>query len=278
MQACPFCEPQVNDEPVVDQDERCFVIDLQHEVLDGSRIIVPREHRTSPFELTDAEVASTFELLRRVKVDLDGSMFPDGYNIGWNCGPVAGQEVEHVHLHVIPRFADEPYAGRGIRYWLKQDSNRRTSLRKDVDGAEGSLPAVEFRRRPPLTNQMLGDLLEPDTAVEGRENYEKLLVHSLTWIGAFDGDRLIGYANVAWDGGVHAFLLDPTVHPKLRGRGIGTHLVKEAIAAVAEYSKIEWLHVDSSAEFMERFYLPAGFRPTPAGLVWMQDVREEGLV
>jgi histidine triad (HIT) family protein len=30
-------------------------------------------------------------------------------------------------MHVIPRFADEPLAGRGIRYWLKQDANRRTS-------------------------------------------------------------------------------------------------------------------------------------------------------
>ena len=34
-----------------------------------------------------------------------------------------GQEVFHAHLHVIPRYADE--TGKGIRYWLKQDANRR---------------------------------------------------------------------------------------------------------------------------------------------------------
>lgn len=50
---------------------------------------------------------------------------PDGYNVGWNSGAVAGQEVFHAHLHVIPRFADEPLAGRGIRYALKQPTNRR---------------------------------------------------------------------------------------------------------------------------------------------------------
>ncbi len=36
-----------------------------------------------------------------------------------------GQTVFHAHLHVIPRFAAEPHAGKGIRYWLKQESNRR---------------------------------------------------------------------------------------------------------------------------------------------------------
>jgi histidine triad (HIT) family protein len=54
---------------------------------------------------------------------------PDGFNVGWNCGPVGGQVIPHAHLHVIPRFADEPYAGKGIRHWLKQESNRRPGNR-----------------------------------------------------------------------------------------------------------------------------------------------------
>jgi ribosomal protein S18 acetylase RimI-like enzyme len=86
--------------------------------------------------------------------------------------------------------------------------------------------------------------------------------------------ELIGYANLAWDGGVHAFLLDPTVRPDYRGRGIGTRLVREALAAAAEHPKLEWVHVDASADLMKRFYEPAGFRPTPAGLVWVDDVRQ----
>ena len=50
---------------------------------------------------------------------------PDGYTIGWNVGPVAGQEVMHAHLHVIARFYDEPLAGQGLRHHIKQPSNRR---------------------------------------------------------------------------------------------------------------------------------------------------------
>ncbi|MEE8583517.1 MAG: HIT domain-containing protein [Acidobacteriota bacterium] len=43
---------------------------------------------------------------------------PQAYNVGWNAGPIAGQDIAHAHLHVIPRFSDEPMAG--IRFWLKQ--------------------------------------------------------------------------------------------------------------------------------------------------------------
>ena len=34
--------------------------------------------------------------------------------------------VFHAHLHVIPRYAGEPHAGKGIRHWLKREANRRT--------------------------------------------------------------------------------------------------------------------------------------------------------
>ena len=47
-----------------------------------------------------------------------------------------------------------------------------------------------------------------------------ILARSLVHAGAFDGDRLIGYVNVAWDGGQHGFLLDTTVDPEFQRRGI----------------------------------------------------------
>jgi ribosomal protein S18 acetylase RimI-like enzyme len=150
------------------------------------------------------------------------------------------------------------------------------ATRGNLDSTAQQGMTLEYRRRPPLTNEMLSELLEAEVDIsrDKPRDYENLLTHSLTWIGAFDGDRLIGYANVAWDGGVHAFLLDPTVTEEYRGRGIGTRLVKEVLAAVAEYPNLEWIHVDSSDELMERFYIPAGFRPTAAGLAWVDDVRD----
>jgi diadenosine tetraphosphate (Ap4A) HIT family hydrolase len=55
---------------------------------------------------------------------MDERLAPDGYNIGWNCGRVGGQDLFHAHMHVIPRFRQEPFAGKGIRALLKSDANR----------------------------------------------------------------------------------------------------------------------------------------------------------
>jgi histidine triad (HIT) family protein len=123
---CPFCHPTDADgQRIVLENAHCRFIQQPQPVLIGSGIIVPRQHRETVFDLTEAEWAATFDLLQRAKQRLDAAHAPDGYNVGWNNGAVAGQSVFHVHLHVIPRFADEPLAGKGIRYWIKQPENKR---------------------------------------------------------------------------------------------------------------------------------------------------------
>lgn len=111
---------------VVLDNRECLFLQQPQTVLVGSGLIIPRAHRETVFDLTDAEWASTLFLLKKVQKLLDAKYHPQGYNVGWNCGRVGGQEVFHAHLHVIPRFVDEPYAGKGIRYWLKQPENQRT--------------------------------------------------------------------------------------------------------------------------------------------------------
>jgi len=104
---------------------------LKPNCLVGSYVIIPKSLVSTPFELTDKEWRDTKEMMHQIKAYLDQQHAPDGYNIGWNVGKVAGQTEPHAHLHIIPRFADEPLAGFGIRYWIKQEDNIRTSLRKD---------------------------------------------------------------------------------------------------------------------------------------------------
>lgn len=96
-----------------------------------------------------------------------------------------------------------------------------------------------------------------------------VLTRSLGYLGAFAGDALVGFVNVAWDGGAHAFLLDPTVHPDYRRRGLGLRLVREA-AALARAAGVEWLHVDYEPH-LQAFYVAAGFRPTAAGLLRLRE-------
>lgn len=92
-----------------------------------------------------------------------------------------------------------------------------------------------------------------------------VLERSLVYCAAFEGERLAGCVNVAWDGGAHAFLLDPTVHPALRRRGLGSALVRGATAAAAERGA-QWLHVDFEPH-LQGFYRALGFRHTEAGLI-----------
>lgn len=122
---CPFCTPVVSE--IVLESDYCIFTQVPQPVLIGSGIIIPRSHRETVFDLTSEEWKDTFELLQRVKRFLDERYQPHGYNIGWNSGTVAGQEIFHAHLHVVPRYNDEPFAGRGIRWWLKQEANRRKS-------------------------------------------------------------------------------------------------------------------------------------------------------
>jgi len=125
---CPFCSPILNRKEIVLENEHCFFLQQTQPVLVGSGLIIPRHHRETVFDLTTPEWTATFDLLGQVKELLECEYSPQGYNVGWNCGQVGGQEIFHAHLHVIPRYADEPLAGKGIRYWLKQEANKRTGI------------------------------------------------------------------------------------------------------------------------------------------------------
>ena len=91
--------------------------------------------------------------------------------------------------------------------------------------------------------------------------------HSLGWVVARDdGDRLVGFVNVPWDGLVHAWLQDTIVAADARHRGIATQLVAIARDGARD-AGCEWLHVDFDDE-LRAFYIDAcGFTPAAAGVI-----------
>ena len=94
--------------------------------------------------------------------------------------------------------------------------------------------------------------------------------HSLGWVCAREGDELIGFVNVPWDGGIHAFVLDTLVRPRARRRGIGTSMVALAIEE-ARAAGCEWLHVDFDDDLRTFYFDSCGFAATPAGLIDLQE-------
>ncbi len=94
--------------------------------------------------------------------------------------------------------------------------------------------------------------------------FRKLLQQALVYVCAYDGGRLVGFAKVVGDGGVHGFLLDPTVAPAHQRQGIGRKLIEKCAQAARRHG-VEWLHVDFEPR-LTQFYRACAFSPTRAGL------------
>jgi GNAT superfamily N-acetyltransferase len=90
--------------------------------------------------------------------------------------------------------------------------------------------------------------------------------HSLGWVCAVEGGELVGFVNVPWDGGVHAFIIDTMVAASAQRRGVGTRLI-EVAAENARAAGCEWLHVDFEDELRPFYFASCGFTPTNAGLI-----------
>jgi GNAT superfamily N-acetyltransferase len=125
--------------------------------------------------------------------------------------------------------------------------------------------SITFQQSPLLSNAELNALFVFSWPGHEDRDFQRELAQSLTWVGAFDAERLVGFVKVAWDGGLHAFLLDPTTHPDFRRRGVGRGMVSRA-ADTARERGVEWLHVDFEIS-LTPFYRACGFVPTEAGLL-----------
>ena len=112
---CPFC--MLPAERILILADEALVIRDAFPVSPGHTLVIPRRHIGSFFELSDAERTCMVELLARAKAELDLSFQPDGFNIGINDGAAAGQTVQHLHLHLIPRYlGDVPDPRGGVRW------------------------------------------------------------------------------------------------------------------------------------------------------------------
>ncbi|MFG2834607.1 GNAT family N-acetyltransferase [Streptomyces zaomyceticus] len=121
----------------------------------------------------------------------------------------------------------------------------------------------------PLTGEELNVLFRASWPGHRDTDFGPVLARSLLRVTARRAGTLVGYVNVVGDGGVHAFLLDTTVHPDDRRRGLGVTLVRAA-AEAARQRGAHWLHVDFEPH-LGAFHERCGFRPTAAGLMALRE-------
>jgi diadenosine tetraphosphate (Ap4A) HIT family hydrolase len=116
---CLFCrrdDPTENE--IIAENERFYARLDNYPASPGHAQIVPKDHVVSLFDLTPDAVAELFELMLEVRSILDAE-HPDGYTIGVNEGRAAGRTIDHLHVHLIPRYeGDVPDPRGGIRHVL----------------------------------------------------------------------------------------------------------------------------------------------------------------
>lgn len=125
---------------------------------------------------------------------------------------------------------------------------------------------IDYRTSPPLPNDELNDLYAASWPHHKTADFSDVLARSLAYVCAYHAGRLVGFVYLAWDGWQHAFLLDTTVHPDYRRRGVGRRIVREAVGAAKARGGVEWVHVDFDPH-LRPFYEGCGFRDTDAGLI-----------
>lgn len=139
---CPFCELD-EDRLVWSSGLACAFRDA-YPVSAGHTLVVTRRHIPSYFDANAFEKAELWQGVEAVKAALDAELKPDGYNVGFNAGASAGQTVQHLHIHVIPRFRGDVGDPRGgVRGVIpgKQNYLRAEPTRGTVAGVFADLPS-----------------------------------------------------------------------------------------------------------------------------------------
>ncbi|GAA3460566.1 HIT family protein [Saccharothrix longispora] len=117
---CLFC--QVHDTSINEllvEGDRFYVRWDNYPAAKGHVEIVPKRHVESYFDLTRGEAAEAYDLMKRAQRMLDAKYHPAGYTIGINEGRAAGRTIDHLHIHLIPRYEGDVSDPRGgVRHVL----------------------------------------------------------------------------------------------------------------------------------------------------------------
>jgi len=112
---CPFCG--FPPDRIVLANDHSFAIYDGFPVSPGHMLVLPKRHIASIFEGSEEEKAAMLALLSEVRELIQKEFNPDGFNVGINDGPAAGQTVMHLHIHLIPRYkGDKAYPRGGVRW------------------------------------------------------------------------------------------------------------------------------------------------------------------
>jgi histidine triad (HIT) family protein len=109
-QDCIFCKIVAGEIPAqrVDEDEHTIAFMDISPWTRGHSLVVPREHVRNLYEIDSERLGRTAEAAQRLALRMKERLGCDGINLINSCEPAAWQTVFHFHVHVIPRYDDDP--------------------------------------------------------------------------------------------------------------------------------------------------------------------------
>jgi histidine triad (HIT) family protein len=137
---CLFCGIVAGDVPsqIVDSDEHTVAFMDINPATRGHALVVPRAHAADLMEISDDDLERTMVAARRLARKLEAALDPDGFNVLNACRPAAWQTVFHYHLHVIPRYDDDPLKLPWIPRGAPEEEIAAIAERvRAADGSEG---------------------------------------------------------------------------------------------------------------------------------------------
>ena len=109
---CPFCSPDV-EQDILLENELAYAIFDRFPVNNGHVLVIPRAHQGNFFGMPELIRNACMSLLQEAMRMVQERFHPDGFNVGINIGEAAGQTIDHVHIHLIPRYTGDVESPRG---------------------------------------------------------------------------------------------------------------------------------------------------------------------
>lgn len=128
---CIFCKivrDEIPSSKVYNNDKVVAFLDV-NPVNKGHVLIVPKDHYETLLDIPDNIVKELLVIAKKIGKSARKALKADGFNVGMNNFPAAGQVVFHAHLHVIPRFEND-----GLQHWpsKKYEEGEMDQLREKI--------------------------------------------------------------------------------------------------------------------------------------------------
>ena len=107
---CLFCKIVSGDLPatVVDSDDRTVSFMDINPATKGHALVIPRDHAEDLLSISERDLCMTATAAQRIAKRMEETLQPDGFNLINACRAAAWQTVFHFHIHVVPRYEDDP--------------------------------------------------------------------------------------------------------------------------------------------------------------------------